>query len=460
MNDNSKYLIEKSNVLNSFETNEKTGRMSLVEFRFFCMYLSRLNPLDTDNRSVKITIKDFEKLFNCKVNITHLTENMFEMLKRIVIIRPNEEEIMYATLYSNFKLNTNNDYVTIECNNDILPYIFNIRNKFTRYMLENIINLNSVSKIRLYEILAQYKNLKEIEIEIKKLQSMIFSAEKEFRFFRSRVLEPAVKDINKYTDITVTYEKILERRKCVALKFYIESKEQPKVIECAETETVKEVETVPKWNGFTTDEENELYDYIRRELKNIYQSSAKMLHNRTETIYNNALTELKKHSNVKHHKAYIKRIIDTLIAEEQKKPKKEEKPRSYDINQFEKFAINYPELQKVENGEVSESHSEPVLESVKETKVICQEEIEKSVIEPVNAENEDEKMFDETPEGIALFSKALGIVNTSTEYNATISILDIVDKNWRRFEGVVKDILVDKLKEKENAPENIDVFLN
>lgn len=457
MNDNSKYLIEKSNVLNSFETNEKTGRMSLIEFRFFCMYLSRLNPLESDKRSVKITIKDFEKLFNCKVNITHLAENMFEMLKRIVIIRPNEEEIMYATLYSNFKLNKNNDYVTIECNNDILPYIFNIRNKFTKYMLENIINLNSVSKIRLYEILAQYKNLKEIEIEIKKLQSMIFSAEKEFRFFRSRVLEPAVKDINKYTDITVTYEKILERRKCVAIKFFIESKEQSKVIE-PETETVKEVETVPKWNGFTTDEEDELYDYIHRDLKNIY--SAKMLNNRTEAIYNNALTELKKHSNVKSHKAYIKKIIDTLIAEEKKKPQKEEKRRSYDINQFEKFAVNYAELQKVENGEVSESHSEPVLKPVKENKVICQEEIEKPVPEPVNAENEDKKMFDETPEGIALFSKALGIVNTSTEYNATISILDIVDKNWRRFEGVVKDILIEKLKEKENAPENIDVFLN
>jgi hypothetical protein len=76
-------------------------------------------------------------------------------------------------------------------------------------------------------------------------------------------------------------------------------------------------------------------------------------------------------------------------------------------------------LQKVENGEVAESHSEPV----KETKVICQEEIEKPVVEPVsNISDEVEKTFDETPEGIALFSKTLSIINTSTEYNATISI--------------------------------------
>ncbi|MBQ5782892.1 MAG: hypothetical protein IIV99_05875, partial [Oscillospiraceae bacterium] len=87
------------------------------------------------------------------------------------------------------------------------------------------------------------------------------------------------------------------------------------------------------------------------------------------------------------------------------------------------------------------------------------EETERAVNEPLSTVSDDVgKVFDETPEGVELFSKVLKLINTATEYNATISILDIVNADWRRFEGIVKEVIIDKLKEKENAPENIDVF--
>ena len=45
-----------------------------------------------------------------------------------------------------------------------------------------------------------------------------------FAAFKRRILEPAMKEINEYTDLHLTYEPITKGRKVVKIKFHIAQK--------------------------------------------------------------------------------------------------------------------------------------------------------------------------------------------------------------------------------------------
>ena len=213
-------LVEKSNVLNTLMSTD----MGLTELRFFCLYLSKLNARNQDKRTVDILISEFECFFGIKFNTTLFNQKIRKIMGRTVEIKENSK-IRVLTLYSEFCWKENeSSVISITCNDKMLPYLFKLQGNYTKYMIGNIAKLNSVSKIRLYEILKQYQKIGNVKIGLDDLQKMMCVKVSLFNDFKLKRLEPAIKDINEYTDIMVSYEKILSCRKVVALKFTITKK--------------------------------------------------------------------------------------------------------------------------------------------------------------------------------------------------------------------------------------------
>jgi hypothetical protein len=156
------------------------------------------------------------------------------MSRTVEIIVDKHREIL--TLYSRFRYQIDNPKVIeISCNDMMLPYLFELKKNYTSYTLNNIVELNSVPKIRLYEICKQYENLKTIKLEVDALQRLMCVDVATFKDFKSKRLDPAIRDINKNTDIMVSYVKNLSCRKVVSLTFSISTKEK-----------VLEVEPIPE----------------------------------------------------------------------------------------------------------------------------------------------------------------------------------------------------------------------
>lgn len=49
---------------------------------------------------------------------------------------------------------------------------------------------------------------------------------KDYRDFKKRVIEPAVEEVNQYTDLNIKWEPYKQGRSYVAITFYIEKKKQ------------------------------------------------------------------------------------------------------------------------------------------------------------------------------------------------------------------------------------------
>ena len=105
----------------------------------------------------------------------------------------------------------------------------NNRNHIFRYICKHELGMKSAYSVRIYELLKSYAYQKSKTFGLDELKRllMVDGIESYNRFpdFRRKVLEIAVKEINKLTDLNVSYEAIKKGRKVDKLKFRIETKE-------------------------------------------------------------------------------------------------------------------------------------------------------------------------------------------------------------------------------------------
>lgn len=136
--------------------------------------------------------------------------------------------------------------VKIRLDEDLIPYLFDLREKYLSYGLINILAMKSQYSIHLYEMMKSYHDFKigqkyrkekeeneknksiiwEFDIDEIKKQLMVHEIKsyQNYKDFRKYVLEIAQKEINELTDINIEFEPIKKGRKVVKLRFEISKK--------------------------------------------------------------------------------------------------------------------------------------------------------------------------------------------------------------------------------------------
>ena len=136
------------------------------------------------------------------------------------------------------------DKVMIRFNQDIMPYLIELKQNFTQYALSDIIDLNSKYSIILYKWLSmsynQYEHYsakggrraEQVEayrnpsISMQELRTITDTTTKYERFtkFETRVLREPLEEINTHTHFNVTYEKVKKGRSIDSIVFHITKK--------------------------------------------------------------------------------------------------------------------------------------------------------------------------------------------------------------------------------------------
>lgn len=110
---------------------------------------------------------------------------------------------------------------------EIVPLITRLEENFTWYELMQVANLNLYAT-RLYELLVCWRSTgKTPVIEINDFRSKIGLLETEYKAmcdFKKRVLDPAIKQINEHTDITVKVEQYKSGRSITGFSFKFKPK--------------------------------------------------------------------------------------------------------------------------------------------------------------------------------------------------------------------------------------------
>lgn len=114
---------------------------------------------------------------------------------------------------------------------EVVPLITRLEKNFTSYELMQVAHLNLYAT-RLYEILVSWRSTSKTPvIEINDFRSKLGLLESEYKLmhnFKNRVLDPAIKQINEHTDITVSYDQHKRGRTITGFSFEFKSKSSSK----------------------------------------------------------------------------------------------------------------------------------------------------------------------------------------------------------------------------------------
>lgn len=229
------YLVVKGNELiqqNRFE-------LSLPEQKTIAFICSMIKPIDIKD-SVKGVPFQLDYEFNirdyCKVcgidydngkNYKDIKAIIKKLADRSMWLDDGESETLMRWL-SYVKCNKKSGKVLIEIDRTIVPFLFDLKEKFTQYQLYNILAMKSAFSVRIYELMKSYAFQKNKTFEIEDLKRLLgvdkVKSYERFPDFRRKVLEKAQKEINELTDLNIYFETITKGRKVIKIKFRIEYK--------------------------------------------------------------------------------------------------------------------------------------------------------------------------------------------------------------------------------------------
>lgn len=109
---------------------------------------------------------------------------------------------------------------------EILPYLQQLKEQFTKYRLGDISSLKSIYSIRLFEMLMQFQNTTIVLIDLNNFKERLGISEKYpvFKDLRRWVIEPAVKELNQKSHFNITFRGVREGRAIKKLEFFFSEK--------------------------------------------------------------------------------------------------------------------------------------------------------------------------------------------------------------------------------------------
>ena len=196
---------------------ETYGKPFQLEYEFDIREYCRVCGLDYDNGKNYIDIK---------ATLKGLRD------KSMWLTMPDGSESLCGWL-SKANVNKQSGRALIKLDEDLVPYLFDLKQKFTQYKLMQVLCMKSAFSIRVYELMKSYANMRRAVFEIDELKRLLMVQDVKsyvnFKDFRIKVLETALREINKYTDLNVSYQTVKKGRKVIRVVFDIVEKQEPEL---------------------------------------------------------------------------------------------------------------------------------------------------------------------------------------------------------------------------------------
>ncbi|MBU3182886.1 replication initiation protein [Clostridium psychrophilum] len=213
-------LIVKSNYIV-----EASYKLSVGEQRVIYILTSMINKDDADFKLYKFTAKQFADIIGTKSkNIYNQVSQYVEALRDRDLTIIKEKSILKTKWLSSAEYFADEGYVELEFSPKLKPYLLMLKERFTKFSVEQMVSFASQYSGRIYELLKQYEKIGERTFKIEDLRSLLgigFDEYKQYGLIKQRILNKAKKEINFDSDLLIEFEEIKTGRKVTSIKFHI-----------------------------------------------------------------------------------------------------------------------------------------------------------------------------------------------------------------------------------------------
>jgi len=210
---------------------EASYRLTPAEQRIMlaCISQVRRDQPITDDVLYSVSVADYAALSGTESHSVYkeLADAALRLKRREVWIteRPNgngsREETLVTGWVQSIRYRKTEGRVELRFTKDMLPYLTQLTEQFTRYTLGDAGRLNSGYAIRLYELLCQWRDagVREVSIEWLRHAFMLDGKYPAIKDFKRWVIVPAVEQINEHTSLWVKWDQRKTGRRVSHLVF-------------------------------------------------------------------------------------------------------------------------------------------------------------------------------------------------------------------------------------------------
>ena len=235
MQNKNKSLAERKVIKSNAIIQNARFELTLQEQKIIAYICSKVTPNNKDT-SITINVSEFIEICGIqsqgkvyqrvKAVVNGLTDR-----KMWVEIEPNVEVTMRWVQRA--WINKNNGQIKLELDELMKPYLYDLKQRFTQYQLKNVLKMKSRYAVQLFELFKSYEYRKIFTVSVDRLKKLLMvdniGTYENFGKFREKVLTVAINEINRCSDITISYEVSgKEVRKVSELTFFIEHKDNQK----------------------------------------------------------------------------------------------------------------------------------------------------------------------------------------------------------------------------------------
>lgn len=218
--------------------------LKLWESRIFFAAIALIHKNDKKFKPTKIPISLLETIYNVRVNKYDVIVKANENLRaKSFLLKDKNEEIginLFQLLgQSNESKELKDGYIRFQINALLEKYLLNLTDTFTKAELSNFIKLNQSCSRQLYLFFRStlIKNTKAVKaISFDDLSNMLNKNYTSFAQLDRKIIKPSVQEINKETDLTITYKGLKRGRKIATIEFTINIKNNSIKIDLSENE--------------------------------------------------------------------------------------------------------------------------------------------------------------------------------------------------------------------------------
>lgn len=234
--------MQEAQVYKSNALIEASYRLTIAEQRIMlaCMAQVRRNqPLSADI-FYSVSVAEIAALSGSTSGTLYsdLEKAALKLKRREVWLRdfPNggsREEILITGWVDSIRYARSEGHVKLRFHRDMLPYLSELTEQFTRYALSDVAKMTSTHAIRLFELMSQYGNVGSREISVEQLRDWLHLEERYplMADLRRWVLEPATEQINEHSSLQVSWAPRKTGRKITHIVFDFALKKPAKPLE-------------------------------------------------------------------------------------------------------------------------------------------------------------------------------------------------------------------------------------
>lgn len=208
--------------------------LTLQQQKIILYLISQISPLDEDFKLYKFSIPEFCRVCGIGTDSGKNYDDLRAAIKAIadksVWIKTSEDESTLLRWIEKPYLNTKSGIIKIRLDNDMRPFLLQLKANFTSYELIWTLHFKSKYTIRLYELIKSihFHELEQYERQfpVDELKRILGGdSYKEYRDFKRRVLKPSIEEINDYSDKTVEFTEIRQGKRVFAVTLIVMTKD-------------------------------------------------------------------------------------------------------------------------------------------------------------------------------------------------------------------------------------------